>query len=1658
MLRHDGRTLATSDQFRILQNDGERWICGRIKVAGIPEATIVLETTADKEEPAFRTLKEVRQTSSKPFDVVLVLDRSHSMHKNDPDNLRKEAVRRFYRMAQTSPQIRSLGIVVFHSGAQTILEPTPPKQIRDIEPYLDKLKPYGSTAYDPPLILTDRLLETAGGSRQAVLFLSDGEPRRRYRGQHKRFVERGCPVYTVGLTEDADEKLLKKIARETEGKFFDAPSATALENHFSQIFQMISRPRLILKETVTLPGKDAIPFCIDPAMWNPVLTLAPISGAVSAAVNKTDARELDINALTFQPLEELAPGRHQIHFRGKGRLTLTITAETDIAIETVPLLPAAQTQSPLRFAFFLTGAEQLNEVSAICTLTDTAGNRVPHRIDRTGFGLYTVHAPQAGSGRFTADLEVTGKLGPHRVVRKRTLTFERRAENMPETATSRPPVPGTAKDDADPEPRPLAVAPTETTVVQDGLAATFCASPDHINLTGIYPGGEAGRRSLKVLLNTPDPIASQRPTFAPPPPPGLKIGIEGRFRPERRSKLTIIAQASRGGAGQTYDGALVFGGNDSWQVPVRIEAAVPVIKAEMTPVATSRKGQRLIVENQLKVNLSPSGRCPVLAGSKVEGLTITPARLPVGSKPQTFTLHLEAQIPQDGLQKQGMVQLTGPGLDPVSVPYEVRVAAPAPISTAADSPPRFPLWWILAMAAVTVLLVFLLQASLRGSRRAFFLMVSVAVHALILFIALPESRLDQEKRSGPVTMRIKAGCVIVEDQIPTEKVEKTTTASGSAPAKSSEQKQKATPELEQTEQSRELKAAHNKTAAADAEAITPQHRVKKEKLNIADIETAQPEQIERRHQEMELAQEDPTAARDRRLKSAVAATPEESRTVETRGSKNAVREQGDAAIIETELARSIIRLRHLPVPREKIIIRKKQTGKGRSRQEPMQFRHSGKAAIRAAGAPGDKATAVVDVDAPLTHVTMPHAAALAPQGKLPRNTPLSTNSAKEISRPSRRIAGRRAETPDEPSAAPRQFEFAGAARVTTFSTTRTEQNESPASGKVTVDSSTASATVRAAEGVLDGDELEVTKTTLELADVPFAENPVIPGRKQGSAKTLSATAPVKMRHAGLAGRTTDASRGESDLPGRRQMSVNRVQGKARPVDASRAGKGPGQITRRKTRFADLPSTPENIVKSRAEPRTPRGSAAPNPPSATVAPRTIQPVATRQDEIAKKLDVQATADRAVIARGDTRDKPVLPPSPRDAKSAGSRWRHTFPNLKHGGDWDCDRTAMLNLAHEFEHRTGSAIPYESRNVEVANANLQQVPFLFMSGHQDFAFSRQEKQKLEKYIKNGGYLWINDSTDIGDETYDRAVRREMSRLLPDSEWKKIPIDHPIFQGPYDLSGGYKGYRVPPGDKYRQDYLEGLWIDDRLAVIYTRNDYGDGLEIDTRTNPLMQSLTDLAPDEMQEASVRMGTNIAMYCINRGRPAEVNFAVGSDETNGRPEGADLAGRNAKNVSWTEPPNAWRTPENWGNHIISGNVRKSIVKKMMLELEFSADDTFQRRKDQVTVGRTLAENDVTGETIVLLDIVNQMQGGARVALGFKKNEGDYYETTPVFIKPGSNPNLVFDLKKMPVKCAASSWKYNARLPDGFRSDNIYLILFPHQPQGRIAFGNFRKVE
>jgi hypothetical protein len=447
-------------------------------------------------------------------------------------------------------------------------------------------------------------------------------------------------------------------------------------------------------------------------------------------------------------------------------------------------------------------------------------------------------------------------------------------------------------------------------------------------------------------------------------------------------------------------------------------------------------------------------------------------------------------------------------------------------------------------------------------------------------------------------------------------------------------------------------------------------------------------------------------------------------------------------------------------------------------------------------------------------------------------------------------------------------------------------------------------------------------------------------------------------------------------------------------------------------------------------------------------------ATRPADAKVDANVDARETESTQKRTNADDVAVGPTRPEVARTPGIELigkrgggSLAFAQARYsGGDWDCDKTAMPNLAYQMERRVGILLSTEARTVDITSDALRKQPFIFISGHKAIRFTEAERQALRKYIAGGGSVWINDSTHEHDNTFDRAVRVELARLLPDRKLVKLPMEHALFRSCYDLSGGFKGYRVPPGDKYRCDYLEGIQVDGRTAVVYTRNDYGDGLEIDPRTAPLMQSLTDLSPQDMQEGSVRMGINIALYFMRaRLGPANTKQIARTIRENthraDRDHQAAIARALVADLDGFDTELAWQPEADWGDPAKVASVSRPVRGQKNWAMSI---DVPMGQKRLAAVSRDLFEQvDLSKRDALVMDVTSRMPAGCRVAVGvITMPDWQYFESPPAYIRPGANPNVVFRLDQPNFKCEASGWKFNRRVANLSAVRKLVLIIQP----------------
>ena len=204
------------------------------------------------------------------------------------------------------------------------------------------------------------------------------------------------------------------------------------------------------------------------------------------------------------------------------------------------------------------------------------------------------------------------------------------------------------------------------------------------------------------------------------------------------------------------------------------------------------------------------------------------------------------------------------------------------------------------------------------------------------------------------------------------------------------------------------------------------------------------------------------------------------------------------------------------------------------------------------------------------------------------------------------------------------------------------------------------------------------------------------------------------------------------------------------------------------------------------------------------------------------------------------------------TAPSRDDFVFAQLQHEGDWDPDPSAVHNLLKFARDNSTMEVKFKRQNVRLKDPATADYPLLYMTGHRTFTWSPEEVGRLQRYLKAGGML-LADAC-CGRVSFDLAFRREIAKVLPKTKLERLPPDHPIYHCHYDVE------RVDYTPRVREDFgpfdtpeLEGMAIDGRLAVVYSRFDLGNGWE--QFPHAYSHGLKD-------EPAMQIGTNVIVYAI----------------------------------------------------------------------------------------------------------------------------------------------------------------------------------------------------
>lgn len=210
------------------------------------------------------------------------------------------------------------------------------------------------------------------------------------------------------------------------------------------------------------------------------------------------------------------------------------------------------------------------------------------------------------------------------------------------------------------------------------------------------------------------------------------------------------------------------------------------------------------------------------------------------------------------------------------------------------------------------------------------------------------------------------------------------------------------------------------------------------------------------------------------------------------------------------------------------------------------------------------------------------------------------------------------------------------------------------------------------------------------------------------------------------------------------------------------------------------------------------------------------------------------------------------SPRPATAeAYDFW---FTRLRYdSGDWDVDQRTPANVLTSLIDYTSLRVDPEERVVRLSDPEIFRSPFCYLAGHKLVEFSQAEAANFERYVRNGGFVFVDDCNHDIDGLFAKSFERQMARIFGPAALKKIPNDHAVyrsffrFDGPPPTSMELNGW----GDDLVHDYLKGIEIEGRLGVLYSNKDYGCEWDYDWRNKRFLA-----------EDNTKFAVNIVLYAL----------------------------------------------------------------------------------------------------------------------------------------------------------------------------------------------------
>jgi len=206
---------------------------------------------------------------------------------------------------------------------------------------------------------------------------------------------------------------------------------------------------------------------------------------------------------------------------------------------------------------------------------------------------------------------------------------------------------------------------------------------------------------------------------------------------------------------------------------------------------------------------------------------------------------------------------------------------------------------------------------------------------------------------------------------------------------------------------------------------------------------------------------------------------------------------------------------------------------------------------------------------------------------------------------------------------------------------------------------------------------------------------------------------------------------------------------------------------------------------------------------------------------------------------------------------NRGRLTIARLRHTGGWDTAPNALRRLKAALEN-IGIETASDTPNLSANDATLFDYPMVYMHGRKNFQYTLEEREKLQAFLENGGFLFADSC--CGATQFDESFREMVDQMFG-KPMERIPITHDLYQSKlgYDIRKVKRRLPLDSPDASSIDkretigepILEGIQIDGKFVIVYSKYDISCALE---------QQATTACSGYSSHDAARIGVNLVLY------------------------------------------------------------------------------------------------------------------------------------------------------------------------------------------------------